>query len=110
MTRSNIVSILIKAQPERNITAECTDINNNPITEIIEGNIFYISGSYTENSNIIPDAVLYLYQCDDPQCNNLTYISNTTTDENGEYTFELTAPNVDTDTTIYFVVSDMELI
>ncbi len=110
MTKSSIVSILIKVQPEKNITAECTDISNNPITEIIEGDVFYISGSYTENSSGIPDTVLYLYQCDDLLCNNLTYISNTSTDENGMYVFELTAPDVDTDTSVYFVVSDIELI
>jgi len=88
------------------ITIEITDTQGNSITEVNEGDPFQIRGTYKDASgNYTTGTTIYLFQCNDVSGTNPTLIAQTTTSA-GAYIFELTAPDVTTDTVLYFMTSD----
>ena len=109
MTKSDVKSLVVKVVLVKSITLDhYEDTAGNTITQIDEGQSFYGVGYYTQNSTVIANATVWLYQTDSAGTPVSPYVRQSgTTDSAGKYSIgPFVAPDVTADTTVYFVAYD----
>jgi len=106
MTVSRTASITVKAKA-RSLSIWFEDSQGNQITEVTEGETFYICGEYLEDSTPLSDENIHIYETDSAG-NPTRFVATVKTDTTGKYSCSVQAPSVDEDTIYYFRAYDDE--
>jgi len=106
MTVSRTASITVKAKA-RSLSIWFEDSQGNQITEVTEGETFYICGEYLEDSTPLSDENIHIYETDSAG-NPSRFVATVKTDATGKYSCPAEAPSVDEDTIYYFRAYDDE--
>jgi len=106
MTSSRTASITVRAK-EKSLTLWFEDAQGNQITEVLEGETFYICGEYSEDGTPLSNENIHIYVTDSSG-NPTDFLATVRTDANGRYSCPTQAPSVTSDTVYYFRAYDDE--
>ena len=106
MAKSSTASITVKAKA-RSLSMWFEDSQGNRITEVTEGETFYICGEYLEDSTPLSNENIHIYETDSAG-SPTRFIATVKTDTTGKYSCSAEAPSVDEDTIYYFRAYDDE--
>jgi len=106
MTSSRTASITVRARG-KTLTLWFEDAQGNHITEVLEGEIFYICGEFLEDGAPLSNEDIHIYLTDSAG-NPTDFLATVTTDANGRYSCPTQAPSVTSDTIYYFRAYDDE--
>jgi len=105
MTSSGTASITVRAKA-RSLSIWFEDAQGNHITEVLEGETFYICGEYTEDGTPLSNENIHIYETDSAG-NPTDFLATVKTDASGKYSCPTQAPPVTSDT-VYFRAYDDE--
>ncbi len=107
MTKSDVKSLDVKHVPEKSLDLHYEQPLGTTVTEVDEETDFFCVGYYKENSDPIINATIWCYQTDEDGNPVSPIVSDSdTTNSNGKYEIEFSAPDISSDTTIYFRAYD----